>query len=80
MTTKTIKGVDDDTWFRFKSLALKNRMDMGKLLGEMIKEYESKSSEFWKDVLYGEKLLNEKEAEELIKETVKLRKEHGFRK
>jgi len=80
MTTKTIKSVDDEVWYKFRFLAVKNRLGMGKLLGEMINEYEFKSKEFWKDILEGERLLTDKEASELLSEIKKSRKEHGFRK
>lgn len=80
MTTKTIKGVDDEIWYKFRSLAVKNRIGMGKLLGELINEYEPKSKEFWKEVLEGEKILTDKEATELLNEVTRSRKEHGFRK
>ena len=39
----------------------------------------AKSREFWKEILEGEKLLTEEEATELLKLTVKSRKEYGFR-
>ena len=79
MTIKTIKGVDEDTWYRFRSLAVKSRIGMGNLLNEMIKEYENKSKEFWNDILESEKLLSDKEADELLNRMKKLRKEYGFR-
>lgn len=79
MALKTIKNVDEETWYRFKTLAVKNRINMGKLLEKMIREYESKSDKFWKEVLECDKILSDKEAKELLQNTDKLRKEHGFR-
>lgn len=35
---------------------------------------------FWKDIFGGEKILNDKETEELQKVITLLRKEYGFRK
>lgn len=79
MSIKTIKGVDEDTWYRFRSLAVKHRMGMGELLNEIIKEHEDKSKEFWNEILESKKLLSDKEADELLNKTKKLRKEYGFR-
>lgn len=80
MTIKTIKDVDEETWYRFKNLAVKNRVGMGILLNKMVKEYELRSEDFWKQILEGDKILTDAEAEDLLKYTNKLRKEHGFRK
>ncbi|MBI2564410.1 hypothetical protein HYV79_00265 [Candidatus Woesearchaeota archaeon] len=79
MTLKTIKNVDEETWYRFKTLAVKNKLVMGKLLEKMIISYESESNKFWKEVLEGDKILSDKEAKDLSEDLEKLRKEHGFR-
>ncbi len=79
MVIKTIKNVDEETWYKFKKLAVKNRIEMGELLNKMIKEYELKSDKFWKDILYSRKILSDKEAEFLLNHTKILRKEPGFR-
>ena len=79
MTIKTIRNVDDETWYRFKNLAVKHRVEMGELLEKMIIEYENESKEFWEDILSGDRILNDKEADEIIKHTSKLRREKGFR-
>lgn len=76
---KTIKNVDEESWHRFKMLALRHRMAMGQLLQKMIKEYEAKAKMTWKEILEGEKILSDKEAESLLEHTSKLRKEYGFR-
>ena len=76
---KTIKGVDVETWVEFKALATKKCISMGKLLAIMIHEYKRSSDEFWKDILKGEKIISDKDAEEMHKVSRKLRKEWGFR-
>ena len=48
---------------------------------EIIDIEKSKESnrKFWDEILYGEKLMTDKEAEEMIKITRDFRKERGFR-
>ncbi len=76
---KTIKGIDEETWSEFKSLAAKDNLNLGIFLKNMIKEYEKTSSNFWKNILKGEKILSDKEAND-IENSIKLeRKEYGFR-
>ena len=76
---KTIKDVDAQTWAEFKSLAAKNKLKLGIFFKIILKEYEKTAKVFWKDILEGEKILSDKEADE-IEDTVKrIRKERGFR-
>jgi len=79
MALKTIKNVDEKTWYKFKTLAVKNRLPMGKLLAHMIDSYELESKRFWKEILDGEKILSDKEADELLEHSKNIRKEYGFR-
>ena len=79
METKCIKDVDEETWREFKTLAVKNNLKMAVLLKIMIKEFEKNNRKFWDEILYGEKLMTDKEAEEMIKITRDFRKERGFR-
>ena len=79
METKCIKDVDEETWREFKTLAVKNNLKMAVLLKIMIKEFEKNNRKFWDEILYGEKLMTDKEAEEMIKITKEIRKERGFR-
>ncbi len=76
---KTIKGVDEETWSNFKSLAAKNKVKLGPFLKDMIKEYGKKEEGFWKCILEGEKVLSDKEAEAMESCINKKRKEYGFR-
>ena len=79
MEVKTIKDVDEETWREFKAIAAKNNVRMSSLLKIMIKEFEKNSKDFWNEILNGEKLMSDKEAEEMKILTIKLRKEKGFR-
>lgn len=46
----------------------------------MIKEYEKKrDDDFWNNILHGEKLLSDKEADEMLNLSKKLRKESWVR-
>ena len=76
---KTIKGIDDDTWREFKSLAAKDSLKLGALLKNMLKEYEKTRETFWDKILETEKILTDKEADEFEKIISKKRKEYGFR-
>ena len=77
---KTIKGVDEDTWAEFKSMAAEKKKNMGELFEDMVKTYkETKTEEKWKEFFTVKEPLTEYEAEEMQKEVKKLRKESGFR-
>lgn len=76
---KTIKGVDDETWSEFKSLAAKDKTKMGKFFEKMVVEYKKKSDGFWDDILKGPKIISDKEAKIMENAVQGVRKEHGFR-
>jgi len=78
-TVKTIKDVDEEAWFEFKSIAAKNNMKMGKLFEKMVEEYKKKSKRFWDEILKGEPILSKEEADSMMETVTKLRKEYGFR-
>ena len=78
-TTKTIKGVNEESWAEFKSLAAKDRIDMGKVFERMLEEYKKRSEDAWNAVLKGGRILSEKEAKEMEKITKRTRQELGFR-
>ncbi|MBS3086629.1 hypothetical protein J4422_02910 [Candidatus Pacearchaeota archaeon] len=79
MEIKTIKGVDEETWAEFKSLAAKNNIRLGNLFRMMLEEYKRKTEESWKKILSGKKILTDEEAEDMLKVVSKIRKEYGFR-
>ena len=76
---KTIKGVDDETWSEFKSLAAKEKVNLGVFLKNILKEYEKSRAPFWKRIFEGEKILSEKEADDIENLIKTKRKESGFR-
>jgi len=78
-TIKTIKGVNEESWAEFKSLAVRNRTNMGKLFERMLEEYKKKSEENWKIILSGKKILSDKEAGDMLKIVKESRREYGFR-
>jgi len=80
MEIKTIKGISSDAWIKLKILSAKNKIPMGKLVENMIDNYERQNEKFWKDILGGERIISDKEAEQLQEMVIKLRKEWGFRK
>ncbi len=79
MDIKTIKGVDEETWMEFKALAVKKRLTMSKLLAAMIKEYSKSANKVWNEILYGRRILSNKEADDLHIITKKIRKESWVR-
>lgn len=76
---KTIKTVDDGTWVKFKTLAVKKRLTMGELLASMVREYEKRADDTWDKILHSGKILSDREAKDLHKIVRGLRKERGFR-
>lgn len=79
MNTKTLKGVENQTWRRFKSIAAKQGMTMGTLFKNMVEIYDQEDNSFWDDVLSRKSLLSEEEANKLAESTKKLRLGKGFR-
>ncbi len=79
MTTKTIKNIDEEDWNEFKSRAAKANVSLGTYFKVMLEESEKKTEEFWDDILSGEKVLDDEEAEKLTDEIERLREERGFR-
>lgn len=79
MENKCLKGVDEETWRDFKALAIKNNIKMSILLKIMVSEFNRNNRKFWEEILYGEKLMSDKNAEEMLKITKNIRKEKCFR-
>jgi hypothetical protein len=79
METKCIKDVDEETWRKFRMIAVKNNLKMSLLLKVMLNEFEKRNNELLKDILKSEKNLTDSEAEEFSGLLKKLRKERGFR-
>ena len=79
MTTRTIRDVDEKTWRKLKIMSAEHNAKMGELVKRMADEYEKRSKDVWKHILDHEKLITDKEAEEMLNTVKKLRKEQGFR-
>lgn len=79
MTTRTIKDVDDETWRKLKMLSAEHDATMGKIIKKITDDYEERNSKFWDSILKSERILSDKEADELESFVKKLRKEKGFR-
>lgn len=76
---KTIKDIDEESWAEFKSLAAANKLKLGIFFRNILEEYKKTRKVFWKEILYGEKILSDKEAEDLQNVVKHVRKESGFR-
>ena len=76
---KTMKGINENTWFEFKSLAAKSKMKTGKFFEKLVEDYKSKTDDRWNVILNSGKILSDKEAEDMEKFVRELRKERGFR-
>ena len=77
---KTIKDVDKGTWEEFKSFAAKNNVKLGIFFKTLVKEHKKNNTAFWDSILKNEKILSDKEADELEKSIKSIREEYGFRK
>lgn len=77
---KTIKDVDEEVWLEFKSIAVRNKMKMGKLFGRMVEDYKEKGRHFWDELLKGPAMLSKEEADTMLDTVKRIRKEYGFRK
>lgn len=79
MVTKTMKGISEETWAEFKGLAVKNKLKTGEFFEKLVSSYKENSHDFWKDILRGEKIVSDADANMLRAETKKIRTERGFR-
>ena len=77
---KTVRNVNESTWAEIKAIAARHRVSIGALLDRMTKDYEKNSNETWSKILNPEKILSDKEANDINNAAVKLRKEYGYRK
>ena len=77
-STKTIKGMDEETWFKFKSLASENNLKMPEMFKVIVDDWR-RSSTFWERILNYEKTISEEDAKVLLRKSKDLRAESGFR-
>ena len=76
---KTIKGISENTWAEFKSLAARNKLKTGKFFEKLVEGYRDKSNKSWDVILNSGKILSDEEADDMEKFVDGLRKEKGFR-
>lgn len=79
MEIRSLKGVKEEKWMEFKSLAAKKNVSLGELFAIMLEDYRRRSDFVWDRVLSGERILSESEAVKLEKTIEELRKDRGFR-
>ncbi len=78
-SVKTIKGIDEETWFEFKSMASKNNLKMPEMFKLVVSSWKSRSSNTWEKILNSERILSEKDAKSLLKTSAELRSESDYR-
>jgi len=71
---KNIKGIDEETWAEFKSLAARSKMKAGEMFKEMVKGYKSRAKNVWDDVFAHKAVLSKKQYEEFERKTREIRK------
>lgn len=76
---RTMKGVDDNTWAEFKSIAAQNQMKAGQMFKLMVDEYRKKSALAWDKILNHKSILSKKEIDKFEAAVKKVRKEYGWR-
>lgn len=74
-----MKGVSPEKWIEFKALAAKKKVPMGRLFEIIIEDYGKRNDSTWNNILKGEKILSEDEAEDMEKIVRNIRKKRGFR-
>ena len=62
---KTIKNVDERTWGEFKHLAARNKVKLGTFFKSLVHNHERRNNSFWDTILNCERILSDKEAEEM---------------
>tara|TARA_Y100000310_G_C20328989_1_gene644353 strand:+ start:266 stop:511 length:246 start_codon:yes stop_codon:yes gene_type:complete len=76
---KTLKGVNDRTWKKFKHIAARNKVNMGALFEKMVSTFDEREEAAWNAILETEPIFTTKEAETAKKEILAMRREWGFR-
>lgn len=70
---KNIKGIDEETWAEFKSLAAKHRAKAADMLKILIKEHKERSDNFWEGVFAHKPVLSKKQYGEFEKRLLEIR-------
>ncbi|HLF54234.1 MAG TPA: hypothetical protein VI612_00750 [Candidatus Nanoarchaeia archaeon] len=76
---KNIKGIDEETWADFKSLAAKNKMKAAEMFKEMVKDFQEHTENFWEEIRAHKAICTPKEYAEIEKRMNAFRKEYGWR-
>ncbi len=71
---KNIKGIDDETWAEFKSLAAKNKMKAGEMFREIIRDYKGRTKNVWDDIFAHKAVLSKKQYDEFESRIREMRK------
>ena len=77
----SIKNVKKEDWRIIKSEAAKNDLNIGEFLNRVMTDYKRKYKEEtnWNEILYGDKVLNEKDTAKIKEVMEGFRKEFEFR-
>ncbi len=76
---KNIKGIDDETWAHFKSLAALNNMKAASMFKVLVNEYEKKRSAVWDRILNHKSKLTKEEIDKMEEAALDMRKHSGWR-
>lgn len=76
---KNIKGIDEETWAEFKSLAAEHKLKSAEMFKKMVKEYKNNVNDFWNNLRTHKSICSPEEYNEIEKNLRNLRKEHGWR-
>jgi len=79
MAIKTIKDIDEETWTKFRTIAVKQRLKTAQLFKRMVELHENSADAVWEKILHHEPLLTQAEATVWKKRVAQGRKEYGFR-
>ena len=75
----TIKGISDEDWLRFKSMAAKSGQNMGQYLVTLMDSYEDRAKKMWAWLFNMKPFLSDEDAKAILKASKEMRAEYGFR-
>lgn len=75
---KNIKGIDEETWAEFKSLAAESKLKSADMFKVLVKNYKKEKSA-WDRILNHAPIFSEAEYVDIEKRMKELRKERGWR-
>ena len=74
MGLKTIKGVDEQTWHKFKILAAQEKKSSAAMFQKIVDMYCKDADKFWDSFLNCGKILTDEEAEMILETSRSIRK------